>query len=75
MRRYAPDGQLAGIVDVPAPHTSSVAFVGEDLDQLLITTAAVDLAAEQLAAFPDSGRLFLADVGVTGLPVTPWSGA
>lgn len=75
VRRYAPDGQLAGIVDVPAPDTSSVAFVGEDLDQLLITTAAVDLAAEQLAAFPDSGRLFLADVGVTGLAVTPWSGA
>jgi sugar lactone lactonase YvrE len=75
VRRYAPDGQLAGIVDVPAPHTSSVAFVGEGLDRLLITTAAVDLAAEQLAAFPDSGRLFLADVGVTGLPVTPWSGA
>jgi sugar lactone lactonase YvrE len=75
VRRYAPDGQLAGIVDVPAPHTSSVAFVGAGLDWLLITTAAVDLAAEQLAAFPDSGRLFLADVGVTGLPVTPWSGA
>jgi sugar lactone lactonase YvrE len=74
VRRYAPDGQLAGIVDVPAPHTSSVAFVGEGLDRLLITTAAVDLAAEQLAAFPDSGRLFLADVGVTGIPVTPWSG-
>jgi sugar lactone lactonase YvrE len=74
VRRYAPDGQLAGIVDVPAPHTSSVAFVGDDRDQLLITTATADLPAEQLAAFPDSGRLFLADVGVTGIPVTPWSG-
>ncbi len=74
VRRYAPDGRLAGIVDVPAPHTSSVAFVGDRLDQLLITTATSGLAAEQLASFPDSGRLFLADVGVTGLPVTAWSG-
>jgi sugar lactone lactonase YvrE len=74
VRRYAPDGQLAGIVEVAAPHTTSVAFVGDDLDQLLITTATADLAAEQLAAFPDSGRLFLAHVGVTGLPVTDWSG-
>ncbi len=74
VRRYAPDGRLAGIVDVPAPHTSSVAFVGDGLDRLLITTATADLAEEQLAAFPDSGRLFLADVGVTGLPVTAWSG-
>ncbi|HTA07436.1 MAG TPA: SMP-30/gluconolactonase/LRE family protein [Streptosporangiaceae bacterium] len=74
VHRYAPDGQLAGIVDVPAPNTSSVAFVGDGRDQLLITTAAVDLAAKQLAAFPDSGRLFLADVGVSGLPVTSWSG-
>jgi sugar lactone lactonase YvrE len=75
VRRFAPDGQLAGIVDVPAPHTSSVAFVGDGRDQLLITTATADLPAEQLAAFPDSGRLFLADVGATGIPVTPWSGA
>ncbi len=74
VRRYTPDRRLAGIVDVPAPHTSSVAFVGDGLDQLLITTATVDLAEEQLAAFPDSGRLFLADVGVAGLPVTAWSG-
>jgi sugar lactone lactonase YvrE len=75
VHRYAPDGQLAGIVDVPAPNTSSVAFVGDGLGQLLITTATVDLSDEQLGAFPDSGRLFLADVGVTGQPVTLWSGA
>jgi sugar lactone lactonase YvrE len=74
VRRYTPGGQLAGIVDVAAPHTSSVAFVGDGLEQLLITTATVDLAEEKLAAFPDSGRLFLVDVGVAGLPVAAWSG-
>ena len=74
VRRYTPDGRLAGIVDVPAPHTTSIAFVGTGLDLLLITTATFGLGTEQAAEFPDSGRLFLARVGVAGLPATPWVG-
>jgi sugar lactone lactonase YvrE len=74
VRRYTPGGQLAGIVDVPAPHPTSVAFVGDDLDRLLITTATAELSPAELTAFPDSGRLFLADVAAAGLPVTAWSG-
>jgi sugar lactone lactonase YvrE len=74
VRRYDPDGGLVGVVDVPAPHTSCPAFVGPGLDRLLITTATSELTAEQRAAYPDSGRLFLADVGVTGQPATPWAG-
>lgn len=73
VRRYTPDGDLTGIVSVPAPHTTSVAFVGADLDKLLITTATAELTAEQREQFPDSGRLFLVDVGTTGLPATPWT--
>lgn len=74
VRRFAPDGSLVGVVDVPAPHTTSVAFVGDDLDVLLITTATAQLDAARLAEFPDSGRHFLARVGVTGHPVTAWAG-
>jgi sugar lactone lactonase YvrE len=74
VRRYTPEGRLAGIVDLPAPHTTSVAFVGEELDRLLITTATAELSADQLAAYPDSGRLFLARVAVGGRPTPPWSG-
>jgi len=74
VRRYAPDARAAGVVTVPAPHTTSVAFIGAGLDRLLITTATAGLGAGQLAAYPMSGRLFLADVGVAGLPVTPWAG-
>lgn len=73
VRRYTPDGDLTGIVSVPAPHTTSVAFVGPGLDQLLITTATAELTAEQREQFPDSGRLFLVDVGTTGLSATPWT--
>jgi sugar lactone lactonase YvrE len=74
VRRFTPEAQPAGVVTVPAPHTTSVAFAGPGLDRLLITTATAMLGAEQLAAYPLSGRLFLADVGVAGLPVTPWAG-
>jgi len=59
-------------VRLPAPHVSSVTFVGENLDLLLITTAYRDLDTQGLEHYPDAGRLFLADVGVTGHPTTPW---
>lgn len=74
VRRYAPDGSVAAVVRTTAPHTSSVAFVGPDLDRLLITTARQNLTPEQLVDYPDSGLLFLADVDATGVPATAWSG-
>jgi sugar lactone lactonase YvrE len=74
VRRFTPDGRHAGTVVVAAPHVTSVAFVGGRLDRLLITTATSELSPDQLAAWPDSGRLFLADVGVTGRAPTPWAG-
>ena len=74
VRCYSPAGDYLAIVDVSAPNTSSVAFVGPSLETLLITTASEQLSAAQLSAYPDSGRLFTADVGVCGLPVTPWAG-
>jgi sugar lactone lactonase YvrE len=75
VRCYSPAGEYLAIIDVSAPNTSSVAFVGSSLETLLITTAAEQLSAAQLVAYPDSGRLFTVDVGVSGLPVTPWAGA
>jgi sugar lactone lactonase YvrE len=74
VRCYSPSGRQQAVVHVAAPHTSSVAFIGEGLDTLLITTAREDLSPAQLVEFPDSGRLFTADVGIRGLPTTPWVG-
>lgn len=71
VRRYAPDGTLVGVVHVPAPHTSSVAFAGDDLDLLVITTAWNELTDQQRADHPHSGRLFTVRVGVAGTPVAP----
>lgn len=72
VRRYHPDGEAVAVIEVPAPHTSSVAFVGPGRDLLLITTAQDELTDAQLADWPESGRLFLADPGITGLPTTAW---
>ncbi|MGH2892878.1 MAG: SMP-30/gluconolactonase/LRE family protein [Solirubrobacteraceae bacterium] len=74
VRCYTPSGERLATVSVPAPHTTSVAFVGPDRDTLLITTATDQLTAAQLEEFPLSGCLFTAHVGAVGLPVAPWSG-
>lgn len=74
VHRYSPDGELVQVIDVPAPHTSSVAFAGPQLDTLVITTASDELTPAQLAASPLSGRLFTVVPGVTGLPQPLWGG-
>lgn len=75
VRCYTPTGEVIAVVEVAAPNTSSVAFIGPQLDTLLITTASEQLSAAQIAEYPDSGRLFTASVGVTGLPVPYWAGS
>ncbi len=60
-----PQGRLLATVAVDAPHTTSVAFAGPDLDLLVITTATT-------AGHPGSGRLFTARVGAVGLPTAYW---
>ena len=74
IRCYSTAGEQVAAVDVAAPNTSSVAFVGLNLDTLLITSASEQLSDEQHARFPDSGRLFTVDVGVRGMPVSAWAG-
>lgn len=74
VRRFSPTGELIGVVEVAAPQVTSMAFVGPGLDRLVITTARQYLGPERLARYPDSGKLFLADVGAVGRPSTPWAG-
>lgn len=77
VRRFDPDGRLLAVVAVPAPLTTSCAFAGERLNRLVVTTARTGLAPGALAAAPDSGRLFLVDLGgsrIAGRPPTPWNG-
>ena len=60
--RYAPDGELLGVVDVPTPLVTSCAFGGPALDDLYITTASRDLDPVPVGA----GDLYLARPGAIG---------
>lgn len=73
VERRTPAGELLAVVEVAAPHTSSVAFAGPGLDTLVITSATDDLSLADLAAHPDSGRVFTARVDVAGRPTPYWN--
>ncbi len=72
--RFSPAGEIVDRIDVPAPHVTSAAFAGPELDILVITTATEDLTPQQLAQHPDAGALFTTRPGVTGLPPHLWAG-
>jgi sugar lactone lactonase YvrE len=66
--RWNPDdGQLIDKIEVPVPQVSSCAFVGENLDYLLITTARENMKEEDLKKYPKSGDIFLVKAGVKGV--------
>lgn len=73
VRRFSPEGVEVDRIVVPAPHTSSVTFAGPDLNVLVVTTATEGLDDAQLAAFPDSGRLFTVPVRVPGRRAVLWT--
>lgn len=60
-------GNLIEKIDIPVPHVTSCAFVGEDLEYLLITTARGDLNEKDLQKYPESGNTFLIKSGVKGI--------
>ena len=62
-------GEMIDFINVPAPFVTSCAFVGENLDHLLITTAKQGMDEKSLATYPQSGCVFIAEPGVKGLPV------
>ncbi len=64
--RYAPDGRRERILEVPVPTATCMAFGGDSLQQLYITTAKKGLSPEQLARHPEAGDLFVAEPGVAG---------
>ena len=60
-------GKHLDTIEVPVPNVSSCAFAGEDLDNLIITTARENLTGEQLKKYPNSGDVFIAKPGVKGV--------
>ena len=72
--RYAPDGTIDRIVELPVDQPSSCAFGGPDLKTLFITSAREDLSEVALANQPLAGGLFSIEVDAPGLPIPRFAG-
>lgn len=68
VRRYSPAGELLATVEVDAPQVSSCCFGAPGLDTLFITTSQEDMTAGKRERYPNSGRLFCAEVDAAGRP-------
>jgi sugar lactone lactonase YvrE len=74
LTRYAPDGRVDRVIELPVTRPTCPAFGGERLDVLYVTTASVRLDAAELARQPWAGGLLALDVGVRGLPEPRFGG-
>ena len=68
VRRLALDATLLAQIELPPRQISSVAFGGEDLATLIITSAREGLSPQDLQAQPMAGMSFTLRPGVRGLP-------
>ena len=74
LRRYAPDGELAAVVELPVARVTSCCFGGDGLRDLYVTTRREGLSAGELAEQPLAGALLRLDPGVAGLPTHAFAG-
>lgn len=72
VRRFSLDGSLLQQIDLPTSQITNVAFGGPDMDLLLVTSARVDLSAEQLAQQPLAGSAFVLRTGARGVRPCAW---
>ena len=72
--RYTPDGKVARTIALPVPRPTAMAFVGDGLRQLYVTTASTGLSDAQLEEAPLSGSLFVCEPGVAGLAEPGYAG-
>lgn len=68
VQRYSPGGALLAEYPIPARCPTMVAFGGEDLRTLYVTSARHGRSDEELARLPQSGGLFAMRVDAPGLP-------
>lgn len=72
--RYRPDGAIDRVVATPVEQPTSLAFGGEGLATLFVTSAWDGLTEEQRADQPLAGGLFAFEPGVRGLALPEFAG-
>jgi len=66
--RYAPDGSLDGLIELPCSWPTSCTFGGRELATLFVTSARFTMSPTHLSAHPQEGALISLRPGVTGRP-------
>ena len=61
------DGKLLDKIEVPVPQVTSCAFVGENFDHLIITSANEGLNEKEVEKYPESGNVFIVKMPVKGV--------
>lgn len=69
LMRFAPDGSLDRLIELPVSHPTSCVFGGPERTTLYVTSAAPAGCSGEL-----SGAVLMADVGVRGLPCHRFAG-
>lgn len=72
--RFAPDGTLDRVVELPCTWPTSCTFGGPELATLFVTSARFTMTPQHLRKNPAEGGIFALDVGVAGLPEPQFSG-
>lgn len=67
LRRFHPDGSLDHDIDLPVSQPTMLAFAGEDLAALYVTSASDGLSAQAKAREPGAGGIFRLDTGRRGV--------
>jgi len=66
--RYAPDGRVDRVIEMPVTNPTCVCFGGPDFATLYVTSATKMIEADMLAKETHAGAVLALDVGVRGLP-------
>lgn len=65
--RYSPAGEAVAVLPMPVSQPTCMAFGGEDMNLLFITSARIGLDAKSLAQQPRAGNVFIYRTAFTGL--------
>jgi sugar lactone lactonase YvrE len=71
VRRFAPDGSVDAVLELPVTQVTACTFGGPGLDELYITTSRENVPEGEQ---PDAGSVYRARPGVAGLPVAEFAG-
>jgi len=67
VRQFTADGKLLQHIGLPALQVTSIAFGGDNLATMLVTSARTGLNEAQLKEYPQSGAVFTLQPGATGM--------